>query len=91
MQRRKWENKQKAQIVLEGLKGRSMSEICNSYQISQGQYYTWRDQFLANLGRPFEVGATSTRETRLAQESTRLKAMVGELTMELKKSDELYV
>ena len=91
MQRRKWDSKQKAQIVLEGLKDRSMSEIYNSYQISQGQYYTWRDQFLANLGRPFEVGATSTRETRLAQENTRLKAMVGELTMELKKSDELYV
>lgn len=45
MKRRKWEPTVKARIVLEGLQGRSLADICNDYQISQAQYYTWRDQF----------------------------------------------
>ncbi|MDQ4123091.1 MAG: transposase, partial [Acidobacteriota bacterium] len=29
---------------MHGIKGRAVAEICNEYQISQGQYYKWRDQ-----------------------------------------------
>jgi transposase-like protein len=33
--------------VLEGLKGRPIGELCAEHEISQAQYYQWRDQFLA--------------------------------------------
>ncbi len=44
MQKRKWDAKTKAMIVLEGLKGKPVAAICTEHQISQSQYYQWRDQ-----------------------------------------------
>ena len=55
MQRRKWDAKTKAMIVLEGLKGKPIAELCNEHQLSQAQYYQWRDQFLAHAATAFEV------------------------------------
>jgi transposase-like protein len=89
MHRRKWDAKTKAMIVVEGLKGKPVAEICTEHQISQAQYYQWRDQFLAHAAKAFEVHEQSQREARLARENARLKTLVGELTLELKKSDEL--
>jgi len=40
MKRRRWDSKTKTKIVLEGLSGRPVSEICNEYGIHQNQYYT---------------------------------------------------
>ena len=80
MKRRKWKPEQKALIVLEGLKGRPIGELCAEHEISQAQYYQWRDLFLA--GAP-------QRQGRLERENTRLKALVGELALELKKSEEV--
>jgi transposase-like protein len=89
MRRRKWNAKTKALIVLEGLKGKPVAEICTEHQISQSQYYQWRDQFLANAAQAFEAHQHTRTEARLAPENTRLKKLLGELTLELKKSDEL--
>lgn len=88
MKRRTWDAKAKARIVLEGLQGRPVAELCNEHQINQSQYYQWRDQFLAHASKAFEVHQDAQRDARLARENTRLKALVGELTLELKKSDE---
>jgi transposase-like protein len=90
MQRRKWDAKTKAMIVIEGLKGKPVAELCNEHQISQAQYYQWRDQFLAQAAKAFEVHEQSQREARLARENARLKTLVGELTLEFKKSDEMF-
>ncbi len=87
MDKRKWDPKVKTAIVLEGLKGRSVADICNEYQVSQTQYYKWRDQFLANAPLAFEVGQATKREARLDAENKKLKRLVGELTYELKKSE----
>lgn len=87
MKKRHWSSEQKLQIVMQGIKGRAVSEICNEYQISQSQYYKWRDQFLANAGKVFEMPQQSQKEQRLERENERLKKVVGELTLELKKSD----
>jgi putative transposase len=54
MKRRKWKPEQKALIVLEGLKGRPLGDLCAEHEISQAQYYQWRDQFLANAAKAFE-------------------------------------
>ena len=37
-ERRQWDSKTKAKIVLEGLKGRSVVDICTEYSISQSMY-----------------------------------------------------
>ena len=88
MKRRKWDAKTKAIIVLEGLKGKPVVAICQDHQISQAQYDQWRDQFLANAANTFEVAHQTEREARLQHENAQLKKLVGELTLELKKSDE---
>lgn len=88
MKRRKWDSKTKAMVVIQGLKGQTVAEICAEHQISQGQYYLWRDQFLNNASKVFEESNQTKKETRLSRENATLKKLVGELTMELKKSDE---
>lgn len=88
MKQRKWDGKTKARAVLEGIKGRKVAEICNDYQISQAQYYQWREQFLSNLDKPFEAKKASSREERLKSENQKLKALIGGLTLELKKTEE---
>ena len=51
MKRRQWTPKEKLAIVLQGLKGEiSVAELCNQHQISQSQYYKWRDRLLAEGG-----------------------------------------
>jgi len=47
MKRRYLSEEEKMAIVLAGLKGeQSIAEICREHQISQSQYYKWRDRFL---------------------------------------------
>jgi hypothetical protein len=43
---------------------------------------------LAHAAKAFEVREQSQREACLTRENTQLKALVGELTVELKKSDD---
>ncbi len=87
MKKRQWTSEQKLQIVMQGVKGRPVAEICNEFQIGQSQYYLWRDQFLQNAGKVFEMPQKAQQQTRLMRENEKLKAMVGELHLELKKSD----
>jgi transposase-like protein len=89
MKRRKWKPEQKALIVLEGLKGRPIGDLCAEHEISQAQYYQCRDQFLANAAKAFEPAGAPQRESRLERENARFKALVGELALELKKSEEV--
>jgi len=86
MQRRKWDPKTKAMIVLEGLKGKPVAEICIEHQISQAQYYLWRDQFLSNMKQVFS--SENRREKTLTRENARLRKIIGDLTIELKKTEE---
>ena len=89
MHKRTWDAKTKALIVIDGLKGKPVAEICHEHQIRQSPYYQWRDQCLANAAKAFESHQHTRKEARLEQENTQLKRLVGELTLELKKSDEL--
>jgi transposase-like protein len=91
MQRRKWDSKSKAHIVIQGFSGKPVGEICNEHQISQTQYYKWRDQFLTNAGKAFDSPRQSLKEERLKRENERLKSLIGELALELKKSDGSFV
>ena len=89
MKRRKWTPKEKAMIVISGLKGRkTIAALCADYKITQVQYYKWREQFLSNASSAFEQKEMDKKTTYLEQENIQLKTMVGELLIELKKSEE---
>ena len=89
MPRRKWDARTKALIVLQGLKGTPVSTLCTEHQFSQAQYYEWRDQFLANASKAFEVHQQTDHLVRLERENSRLERVVADLTLEVKKTEEL--
>ena len=89
MPRRKWDARTKALIVLQGLKGTPVSTLCTEHQLSQAQYYEWRDQFLANASKAFEVHQQADQVAHLERENSRLKRVVADLTLEVKKTEEL--
>jgi transposase-like protein len=88
MKRREWDPKTKALIVLQGLKGTPVADLCTEHRISQAQYYQWRDQFLANAAKAFDSKADKA-QMHLERENAKLKHMLGEMAYELKKTDEL--
>lgn len=87
MKRRKWTSEAKAEIVLSGLRGLPIADICNEHGIAQSQYYQWRDQFLNNAGKVFDDNKMPREHYRITQENQRLKGLVGDLTLKLKKSE----
>jgi transposase len=88
MRYRKWSSKDKLTIVLEGLKGQvPLGELCTKFQISQSLFYKWRDQLLNNAPKAFDRGGIDKTTERLQMEIQKLKRIIGELTVELKKSE----
>ena len=79
MRRRKWDAKPTAMIVLQGLQGRPVAEICHAYPIGHSQYYLWRAQLLAHAPQAFAVPQHTRTEARLAHEHTPLKKLGGAL------------
>lgn len=88
MKKRIWDSKTKAKMVLEGLSGLPTGELCTKYQISQNQYYQWRDKFLAESHRAFEGKADGSEVARLKAKTQKLQQIIGALTVELKKSED---
>jgi len=88
MKKRQWTSQQKLQIVLEGLSGQiEISKLCAKYQIAQTQYYQWRDQLLKFGHQAFETKNITKKEQHLELEVSQLKKIIGDLTVELKKSE----
>jgi len=90
MKRRKWDSKTKTKIVLEGLSGKHISEICNEYEIHQNQYYIWRDKFLFDAQKAFDSKKDSSELELLRKKNKELTQIIGSLTVELKKIEEDY-
>ncbi len=77
--RKKWTQEEKLAIVLDGLKGRSVREICAEYGVSETQYYKWRDKGLNSL----KDGLKDKRERGNSDKSfeaerNRLLKIIGE-------------
>ena len=73
MKRRKTRsNKEKAEIVLAGIKGRRVVDICNQYGINQSQYYQWRDQLLSNLEKVFDTDKKDARTAKARRREQRI-------------------
>jgi len=88
MEKRKWLSQDKLKIVLEGLSGQvEISKLCAKYQICQTQYYQWRDQLLKFGHQAFETKNITKKEQHLEHEVVKLKRIIGDLTVELKKSE----
>jgi transposase-like protein len=88
MDKRHWTSQEKLRIVLEGLSGQiEISKLCAKYQITQSQYYQWRDNLLKFGHQAFETKNITKKEQRLEQEVVNLKRIIGDLTVELKKSE----
>ena len=88
MKKRKWRSQEKLRIVLEGLSGQiEISKLCNKYQIAQTQYYGWRDQLLKFGYQAFETKNITKKEQHLESENQKLKRIIGDLTVELKKTE----
>ena len=88
MKRRQWTPEEKLKIVVEGLSGTSsISELCNRYQITQTQYYQWKDKLLGDGHKVFTRGGIDKETDRLEKENKKLKGIIGDLTVELKKND----
>jgi len=88
MEKRKWSSQEKLRIVLEGLSGKiEISKLCAKYQIAQTQYYQWRDQLLKHGHQAFETKNITKKEQHLEQEVAKMKHIIGDLTVELKKSE----
>ncbi len=86
MTRRQWSPEEKASIVIQGIKGKTVAELCNEHGLSQSEYYRWREQFLK--GMPLVFTDTTKRERTLEKENDRLKRIIGDMTLELKKLNE---
>jgi transposase-like protein len=88
MEKRKWTSQDKLKIILEGLSGQiEISKLCAKYQIAQTQYYKWRDLLLKYGNQAFELKNITKKEQHLEAEVTKLKRIIGDLTIELKKSE----
>jgi transposase-like protein len=88
MKYRKWDPKTKAKIVLESLQNNQpLSELCNNYQISQSQYFNWLKEFQSKSHKAFDSARKSKKEHRLMNENKKLKQIIAELSIELKKTE----
>lgn len=92
--RKHYSAEEKIRIVLAGLRGEeSIAALCRREGISESLYYTWSKEFL-EAGKQRLAGdtarqATSPEVKELRSESTALKEVVADLTLEnrlLKKS-----
>jgi len=88
MKYRKWEPKVKTKIILEALENnKPLTELCNKYKISQSQYYHWFNEFQSKAHKVFESEKLSTKEKTLLEENKKLKRIIAELSIEIKKSE----
>ena len=84
MKRRHFSPEEKMAIILTGLKGeQSIAEICREHQISQSQYYKWRDRFLEAGKNALAYGVPSKKEAMLMAEIKRLQRIIGKQTVQI--------
>lgn len=84
--KRKYSSKQKAQIVLEMIRGeKTNSQISAEYGVHASQLYKWREQVLKGIPDIFE-GKGKTEKTLQVQhdkQTDELYSEIGKLTTQL--------
>lgn len=88
MKYRRWDSKTKTSIILEHLEQQiPVATLCNKYQISQGLFAYWLKEFQAKAHKVFDTEKQSKKEQRLYEENKKLKRIIAELAIELKKTE----
>lgn len=84
--RKKWKAEEKLAVIMDGLRGRPVKEICQEYGISEAQYYKWRDQGMALMKQGFEDKRQSANQS-VEADRNRLLKIIGEqqLIIDLQK------
>lgn len=80
----RWSAKRKVEAVLRLLRGESLDIVSRELGVKASTLAAWRETFL----RSGEEGLKSRREDPLAAENQKLKAKIGELTMEIELLNE---
>jgi transposase-like protein len=85
--RRQFSAEEKIRIVLEGLRGEeSIAELCRREGIASSMYYGWSKEFLEagkkRLAGDTARAATSDEVRDLRRETSALKEVVADLTLE---------
>jgi transposase len=87
---RKFSAQQKLEIVLAGLRGdRTVREVCREHQVSETQYYGWRDQLLAAGQQRFAGKDERVGESELRKKVAELERALGRKTYELEIAGKL--
>jgi len=86
--RRKFNPEEKVRIVLEGFRREvTVRELCSREGISPNIYYSWLKDFMeagkSRLQRDTVRDATKYEVDNLKRENTRLKQLVGELSLDM--------
>ena len=86
--RRKFNPEEKVRIVLEGFRREvTVRELCSREGISPNVYYSWLRDFMeagkSRLQRDTVRDATKHEVDTLKRENTRLKQLVGELSLDM--------
>ncbi len=77
--KKKWAVEEKLAVVLDGLKGRTVREICREYGISETQYYRWREEAINGMKQNLQdKRKKQARDQSWEVERNRLLKLVGE-------------
>jgi transposase-like protein len=86
---RKRTAKQKAEIVLAGLRGdRSVAEVCRQAEISETLYYAWREKLLEGGQAALNGKDERQTERELKKKVAELERALGRKTYELEIAGE---
>lgn len=88
--RRNWSREERAKIVMEGMQGDNIKEVCRKYEVASGQWYRWRDAFLQKGEEGLEDHRrTGKKQNPLEAENQKLTHLVGRLTLMLEEQKKL--
>jgi transposase-like protein len=75
---RKWSPEEKVSIVLEGVRGTSVKDVCAKHRLSETQYYRWRDQALEGMKQGFADKREREQRHTPEADNERLLKIIGE-------------
>ena len=89
--RRKWSDEEVFQIVFEVLRGvKSATDVCREHNISQAQFYKWKDMFLSSAKAGLRDKRNPKNRDPLVEENRKLKQLVGEYAMVIDTQKKIF-
>lgn len=77
--KKKWSPEEKLAVVLDGLKGRPLRDLCREYGISEAQYYKWKEEAINGMRQGLQDKRRKEwRDKSWEVERNRLLKMIGE-------------